>query len=274
MDTKNYPNLNTDEKNWLVEAAALRPDANVDALIDSFLVLFPDRTEHDGITTAEIRDTLKSRFNDILYRLSRGYSENIDQKKKEYETIFTAVFAVTNPLAQMNFYEQMFTDPKSKPSDKFKAINDAEKLKARLFPPPTPEEQRQRDRQQRHLKDEATQKREWLSRCVERKRFHAVYNALPETLQEEIDDCPSGYSEEEQMRDVLVRENMTTERTAMETDLPYDWAEFLSDVAILEIDEQLSNGGINEMTPDEVDALIQSYLQPQRKAAIEALKQT
>ena len=128
MDTKNYPNLNTDEKNWLVEAAALRPDANVDALIDSFLVLFTDRREHDGITTAEIRDTLKSRFNDILYRLSRGYSENIDQKKKEYETIFTAVFAVLNPLAQMNFYEQMFTDPKSKPSDKFKAINDAEKL--------------------------------------------------------------------------------------------------------------------------------------------------
>ena len=76
------------------------------------------------------------------------------------------------------------------------------------------------------------------------------------------------------MEDVLERENMTTERAAMETDLPYDWAEFLSDVAILEIDEQLSNGGIDDRTPDEVDALIQSYLQPQRKNAIDALKQT
>ena len=278
MDTKNYPNLNTDEKNWLVEAAALRPDANVDALIDSFLVLFPDRREHDDRTTAEIRETFKSRFNDILYRLSRGYSENIDQKKKEYETIFTAVFAVLNPLAQMNFYEQMFTNPKSKPSDKFKAINDAEKLKARLFPPPTPqeqrEEQRERDRQQRHIKDEATRKRDGLSWRVSRKRFHAVYNALPEPLQKEIDDCPDGYSEYEQMRDVLERENMTAERAAMETDLPYDWAAFLSDVAILEIDEQLSNGGIDERTPDAVDALIASYLQPQRKAAIDALKHT
>ncbi|MDD9975720.1 MAG: hypothetical protein OXU27_17045 [Candidatus Poribacteria bacterium] len=41
---------------------------------------------------------------------------------------------------------------------------------------------------------------------------------------------------------------------------------------ILEIDEQLSNGGLEKMTPDEVDALIQSYLDPQRKAAIDALK--
>ena len=165
----------------------------------------------------------------------------------------------------------MFTDPKSKPSDKFKAINDAEKLKAHLFPPPTPQEQREIDRQQRHLKDEATQKREWLPRRVSRKRFHAVYDTLPEPLQKEIDDCPSGYSEEEQMIDVLERENMTTERAAMESDL-HDWADFLSDVAILEIDQRLSNGGLDEMKPDEVDALIQSYLDPQRKAAIDALK--
>ena len=44
------------------------------------------------------------------------------------------------------------------------------------------------------------------------------------------------------------------------------------DVAILEIDEKLSHGGIDEMTPDALDALIHSYLDPQCKAAINALK--
>ena len=174
----------------------------------------------------------------------------------------------------MNFYELTFTHEKSKPSDKFKAINDAEKLKARLFPPPTDQLLAETRRQQTMLEKEAARKRKLLSRRVERKRFHAVYDTLPETLRKEIDNLPDAdwYTDSERTAAVLERHDRTSERAAMETDLPDDWADFLSDVAILEIDEQLSNGGIDERTPDEVDALIASYLDPQRKAAIEALK--
>ena len=278
--TNHYPNLTDAEKKWLVLSAALRPDASVDDLINSFLVVFPDRTQHDGLTPKQIRETLTSRFNDILYRTNRGYAPCIAEKRNEIQHAFTQAFAVLNPLALLNFYEQTFTDPKAKPSDKFKAINDAEKLKARLFPPPTPTQQKEIDRQQykqrERLKKEAEGKRKWLSRRVDRKRFHAVYDALPETLQKEIENHPEAdeFSDEELMREVLAREGMTEQRAAMVSDLPYDWAEFLSDVAILEIDEKLSNGGLDEMTPDEVDALILSYLDRERKAAIEALKHT
>lgn len=74
------------------------------------------------------------------------------------------------------------------------------------------------------------------------------------------------------MIDVLEREGLDDLRKAMDSDLPFDWSEFLSDAAILEIDEPLSRGGLKQMTPDAVDTLIHSYLDPQRKAAIDALK--
>lgn len=277
METTNhYPNLTDTENQWLVLSAALRPDASVDDLINSFITVFPDRTQHDGLTEKQIRETLTSRFNDILYRKDRGYAPCIAEKRNEYEQMFSAAFAVLNPLALMNFYEQTFTDPQSKPSDKFKAINDAEKLKARLFPPPTDQQQKEIDRlqykQQERLKKEAKDKKEGLWLRVNRKRFSAVYDTLSEPLQKEIDNCPEGYSEWEQMQDVLEREGMTQQRKAMESDLPYGWAEFLSAGAILEIDAQLSKGGIDEMTPDAVDALIHSHLDRERKAAINALK--
>lgn len=274
MSTNHYPNLTDAENKWLVLSAALRPDASVDDLINSFIAVFPDRTQHDGLTPKQIRETLTSRFNDILYRTDRGYAEIIAEKRQEYEQMFAAAFAVLNPLVLLNFYEQTFTDPKSKPSEKFKAINDAEKLKTRLFPPPTPTQQKESDRQQTMLEKEAKDKRDRLWERVHDKRFYAVYDTLPETLQKEIDDCPDGYSESEQMEDVLEREGMTEQRAAMESDLRWNWAEFLSDVAILEISDRFSNGGIDEMTPDAVDALIRSFLDPQRKAAINALKHT
>lgn len=280
METTNhYPNLTDAENKWLVLSAAHRPDASVDDLIHSFLAVFPDRTQHDGLTEKQIRDTLTSRFNDILYRKERGYAPCIAEKRNEIQHAFDAVFAVLNPLALLNFYEQMFTDPKSKPSDKFKAILEAEKLKARLFPPPTPTQQkeidRQQEKQQEKIKKEAEGKRDRLWERVSRKRFSAVYDTLPEPLQKEIDNCPEGYSEYEQMIDVFAREaNLTEQRAALDSSLPYGWAEFLSDVAILEIHEKLSNGGIDEMTPDAVDALILSYLDRERKAAINALKHT
>lgn len=237
-----------------------------------FLAVFPDRAEHDGLTEKQIRETLTRRFNDILYRTDRGYAPCIAEKRNEYQQAFTSAFAVLNPLALMNFYEQTFTDPKSKPSDKFKAINDAEKLNARLFPPRKSRHNAETQRQQTMLEKEAKIKRHGLWERVSRKRFHAVYDTLPETLQKEIKNCPDGYSEWELMEDVLERDAMTQQRKAMESDLPDDWAEFLSDVAILEISDSFSNGGLDEMTPDEVDALIHSYLDRERKAAINALK--
>ena len=276
METTNhYPNLTDAENKWIVLSAALRPDASVDDLINSFLAVFPDRTQHDGLTPKQIRETLTSRFNDILYRTDRGYAPCIAEKRNEYQHAFTQAFAVLNPLAQMNFYEQTFTDKKSKPSEKFKAINDAEKLKARLFPPPTPTQLAESDRQQKTLKKKADDTRKRLYWRVYRKRLSAVYNALPETIQKEIDTYPDAdeYSDREIMDAVLERQgNRTQERKALVSNLPADWTEFLSAGAILEIDEKLSPGGLNEMTPDALDALIHSYLDRERKAAIDALK--
>jgi len=275
-NTNHYPNLNDAENKWLVKTAALRPDASVDDLINSFLAVFPDRTEHDGLTEKQIRETLTSRFNDILYRTGRGYAPCIAEKRNEMQQAFTQAFAVLNPLAQMNFYEQTFTDPKSKPSDKFKAINDAEKLKARLFPPPTPTQLAEIDRQQKRLKKEADDTRTRLYWRVYRKRLRAVYDALPEPLQKEIDTYPDAdeYSDREIMDAVLERHEMTQERAALSSNLPDGWKDFLSAGAILEISERFSNGGIDEMTPDEVEALIHSDLDRERKAAINALKHT
>lgn len=104
-----------------MQSAALRTDASVDDLIDSFLLVFPQRAEHDGLTEKQIRQTLTSRINDILYRKARGYAETIDAKRNEYQQIFTAAFSMLNPITLMNFYEQTFADPNSKPSDKFRA---------------------------------------------------------------------------------------------------------------------------------------------------------
>lgn len=274
-NTNNYPNLNDAENKWLVLSAALRPDASVDDLINSFLVVFPDRTQHDGLTKKQIRQTLTSRFNDILYRKDRGYAPCIAEKRNEMQHAFTSAFAVLNPLALLNFYEQTFTDPTSKPSDKFKAINDAEKLKARLFPPPNERQLAESRRQQTMLKKKADDGRDRLYWRVYRKRLRAVYDALPETLQKEIDTYPDAdeYSDREVMEAVLERQgNLTQERAALVSSLPYGWAEFLSAGAILEISDQLSNGGLDEMTPDALDALIHSYLDRERKAAINALK--
>lgn len=271
--TNHYPNLTDAENKWLLLSAALRPDASVDDLINAFITVFPDRAEHDALTEKQIRDTLTRRFNDVLYRKDRGYAEMIAEKRNDMQQAFDAGFAVLNPLAQMNFYEQTFTDPKSKPSEKFKAINDAEKLKARLFPPPTDQQLAEIDRLRKRLKKEAARKRKGLSRRVERKRFTAVYDTLPEPLQKEIENHPDAdwSTDSERTVAVLERHDRTEQRAAMVSSLPDDWAEFLSDAAILEIDEKLSHGGLDALTPDEVDALIASYLDRERKAAREAL---
>ena len=272
MSSQNYPNFNDVEKDWLVQSAALRPDANVEDLIDSFLVIFPHRAEHEGMSIEEIRQTLRSRINDTLYRKARGYAADIDIKRKEYAPIFSAVFSVVNPLAQMNFYEQIFSNPKSKPSDKFKAIQAAEKLKAILFRQPHQHEQLEIKRQQQILKREAKDVRKRLYFFVNQHRFFSIYTQLDPSLQEEIREGIMDDKMEEQMRDVLEREGMDDKLQALHTDISFKDYEFLSDAMILNLDDQLSNGGIKNMTPDEVDALIQSHLDKERRVAIESLK--
>ena len=272
MSSQNYPNFSKDETEWLVQSAALRPDANVEHLIDSFLTIFPHRAKHEGMRIEEIRQTLRSRINDTLYRKARGYAADIDIKRKEYAPIFSAVFSVVNPLAQMNFYEKTFSDPESKPSDKFKAIQAAEKLKAILFPPSLQHEQLEIKRQQQILKREAKDVRKRLYFFVNQHRILSIYTQLDPSLQEEIREGIMDDKMEERMRDVLEREGMDDKLGALYTDISFKDYEFLSDAMILDLDEQLSNGGIKNMTPDEVDALIQSHLDKERRVAIEGLK--
>lgn len=272
MSSQNYPNFSKDETEWLVQSAALRADANVEHLIDSFLTIFPHRAEHEEMSIEEIRETLRSRVNDILYRKARGYAEDIDLKRKEYAPIFSAVFSVVNPLAQMNFYEQIFSNPKSKPSDKFKAIQAAEKLKATLFRQPHQHEQLEIQRQQQILQREAKDIHKRLYFLVNQHRFFFIFTQLDPSLQEEIRKGIMDDTMEEQMRDVLEREGMDTELQALHTDISLKDYEFLSDAIILDLDDQLSNGGIKNMTPDEVDTLIQSHLDKERRVAIESLK--
>ena len=122
------------------------------------------------------------------------------------------------------------------------------------------------------LKEQAENKRESLWWQVHRKHFHAVYDHLDEALQKEIKDCPQGYSEWELMQDVLHREGMTAELATLHKEMSLSDFEFLSDVAILEIDEQLSNGKLLKMSIDAVNALIKSYRDEERNATIETLK--
>ena len=269
-ETKNYPNLNDAELSWLQQAAVLRPDANVSDLIDSFLTIFPDRATHDGLTMQQIRKKLTSRVNDILYRKDRGYTEKVQQKRNDFQEVFASVFAVLSALSQLNFYEQIFTNPKSKPSDKFKAINDAEKLKAQLFPPPTAQQQVEMDRQRRILTEEAAKIRKDLWRLLIQKRFDSIYDQLPESLENKID--LRDFNAWEQMLDVLEDQGLSDLKKQTHMKHSRRDCDLLSDAALLEIDSKLSNGGLQKMSIEDLDNLISSYLDPEKKAAIDRLK--
>ena len=186
--TNHYPNLTDAEKQWLLKTAALRPEANVEDLMNSFLTLFPDRTQHDGLTTTEIRQKLTSRFNDILYRTDRGYAPCIAEKRNDIQQAFAGVFAVLNPLAQMNFFEQMFTDPKAKPSDKFKAIQEAETLNKRVKAAAEKQADHQRkiQEEQELLERMFRETRDELYWRVSEIAFQSFLATLPEPLQEQI----------------------------------------------------------------------------------------
>lgn len=258
---KHYPNLDEKEKQWLVQSAALRPDANVEDFIDSFLALFPERAIHEGVTAAEIRKILTSRFNDILYRKERGYVQTIAEKRTEYQQTFSAVFAVLNPLPLLNYYEQIFTSQKSKPSDKFKAIQAAETLNKRIV-------QEEINRQQTAQRKALKTCRKKLFYTLNRKRFHAVYDNLDKALQAEI-----GKYDTNKMIEVLERQGMVEELTTLMKEIPFKTFEKLDDAAMDELYDLYTSKMIQEMPFVEYHELILSYLDPLERAMIEASNQ-
>ena len=254
---KHYQSLNEKEKQWLVQSAALRPDASVEDFIDSFLVLFPERATHEGVTEAKIRKILTSRFNDILYRKERGYAETIAEKRSEYQQTFSAHFAVLNPLALLNYYEQIFTSEKSKPSDKFKAIQAADALNKRIV-------QEEINRQQAAQKKQIKRNRERLFTYLNWKRFDAVYDTLDEKLQAEIEQYDT-----QKMLKVLEREGMVAEMITLMTQIPRKTFWQLDDDAINSLNELYESKIIQDMSFLEYHELILSSLDPLDRTMIE-----
>lgn len=221
-----YQNFSEIEKDWIVLAAALRPDATVDDLINSFLAHFPDRAEQDEIPPGKIRKILTSRINDMLYRKERCYAQTIDDLRREYQKPFTSTFAVINPLSLLNHYERVFTNPNSKPSDVFKAIQAAETLKERIV-------QEEIDRQQAEREKEAKFQRRRLSIHFNATRFDTFYDQLPENLRDEIDDYDTP-----KLCEVLEREGLTEALEKINSSLEIQDIEALSDTAILEMSQE------------------------------------
>ena len=242
-----YQNFSDIEKDWIVLAAALRPDATVDDLINSFLAVFPERAEHDGSPPAKIREILTSRINDMLYRKERGYPQTIDDLRREYQQPFTSTFAVINPLALLNHYERIFTNPKSKPSDVFKAIQAADTLKNRIV-------QEEIDRQKAERKKEAQIQRKRLFIHFNAQRFHAVYDQLPENLQHEIQQFDT-----QTLCEVLEREQLTEELQTIQTSLKSEDIEALSDTAIHEMCKDYEDD-LYKMSFDELQDTIFHFL--------------
>ena len=247
---KYYQNLDENETQWLVESAALRPDASVEDFIDSFLALFPERATHEGITTEQIREKLTSRFNDILYRKERGYAQTIKEKSTQSQQRFSSVFAVLNPLALLNHYEQIFNNPDSKQSDIFKAIQAAETLKQRIV-------QEEIDRQHAARKKQIEGYR---TRCVimfNDKMFHSIWDHLDEHLQDEIDQWDM-----KKMIEVLEREGMTAELQTIRDSIDYSTFDQLSETALDEIYDEYQAGFLREMSFQEYQQRILEALDP------------
>ena len=275
MSTKNYPNLNDVEIGWIEQAASFRPDANVEDLINSFLIVFPERGTHDALTGAQIREKLTQRFNDVLYRKDRGYAMNIMHKRQEYAEMFTQTFSVLNPLSMLNFYEQIFTNPKSKPSDKFKAITEAEKLKARLFGEEKPTKKSALERAEEMRSHEINELREKLSKSIEKKRYTSVYSNLPDALKERIkeqyesakkyDEDDDRYYRVESMAEIVKRvlndNNMHDEWNIMaKYYYPDPRMKDMPPYAIVALSDRLLHGRIDALSIQEIDAIIDEIL--------------
>ena len=279
MATNNYPNLTEDEINWLVNSAALRRKATVKDLIDSFFQVFPERTTHPDLSPRRIRDILTSRFNDILYRKQRGYTQIIADKRAVFQEIlkdievqasFKSTFSVLNAVSLLHFHEQIFTNPKAKPSDKFKAINAAEELRVRMA-----KELQAAEKE----KAEAIHKEETsLYDDDEIYFFHTIYNLqerylekvlqqlsepLKQEIEKEINANPFNTPAEMALYTLEAKgmsDAVEKVRSIIHDPRPYEIGSKLSSSGRQKFANKFSKDTLQQMSLDELDTLLDIYI--------------
>ena len=255
-----YPYLTKDEIQWIEQSKALRPDAPIDDLITSFLALFPDRAAHPELSGEQIRQKLKTRFKDVI---SRRGKENIETRRTEYEQMFST-YAVFDPRQQLQHYESIFTDPKSKPTEKSKAIADAEKVRAKLLPEKSKAVRDAEAAVERHQFEEKRQRiqkwREDIEKILQRKQHSAVYETLDEALKAEI-EYPDRFDRYD-LLEIRDREDLHAELERLDIIRRDQRCEELSDAAVEEIYRRFYHidGTTSSLTLSELDALINAHL--------------
>ena len=266
MSTTHYPNFNENELDWIETAAVLRQDANVDDLISSFLILFPERATHDGLSSDEIQEKLTSRFNDILYRKKREYTIRIQRKREELNQIFTDTLSVLNPLSQLAHFEQVFTDPKGKASDKLKAIEESGKIKNQLATPP-PGEQAKLDAEERkfietsyyYTQDKVLESQKSnLSVILHRKQFQPIFDSLPKDLQDEITNMEEkqGYLPLMEIAEYVQKEGHLEKANVISEIYRKDLLDEIPNLVVGPLTWKILTLGIQSISMDEVIALI------------------
>ena len=279
MATKKYPNLTEDEINWFVNAVAFRTDANLNDLIDSFFAMFPDRGTHEDMSRRTIRGILTSRFNDILYRTERGYTQIIADKRAAFQQIlkdmkdqasFKSTFSVLNALSLLHFHEQVFTDPKAKTNHKFKAIDAADALRVRIAKKQQRAEKEKSEAQQKEKKP--------LSQYENLSFFNTIDDIVVRFTEEVLQDLPETSQQEiqEHINDNLINRPIENILYILEdkglSDIVKKVDSILSDPRLNEIRKKLSSEGrrkftkkfskdaLKHMSIDKLDALLDTYM--------------
>lgn len=282
MATKKYPNLTEDEINWFVNAVAFRTEANLNDLINSFFAMFPDRGTHEDMSRRTIRGILTSRFNDILHRTERGYTQIIADKRAAFQQIlqdmkdqasFKSTFSVLNALSLLHFHEQVFTDPKAKTNHKFIAIDAADALRVRIA-----KEQQRAEKE----KSEAQQKeKKPLSRYENLSFFNTIDDIIGRFTEEVLQDLPETSQQEiREIRESVGDDPFSTPaedtlyilKNKGLSDIAEKVASILSDPRLNEIRKKLSSEGrrkftkkfskdaLKQMSINKLDALLDTYM--------------
>ena len=279
MTTNNYPNLTENEIDWLVLSAAQRTDVNVKDLINSFFAIFPDRATHEGMSGKMIRNILTSRFNDILYRKDRGYSQIIVEKRAAFQEVWKlmedpgaleSTFSVLNAMSLLHFHEQVFTDPKAKSSDKFKAIDAAETLRVRIE-----RSQREASRKKPAARQEERKtiwhddEIDFLNTIynIQEKYVEQVLKQLPEALRQEIQekiDSNRFNTPAENALYLLKEKGMSEALEKVDSILsdprPREIGNRLSFTGLQKFTKKFSKNKLKQMSIDELDTLLDIYM--------------
>ena len=252
-----YPYLTKDEIQWIELSKALRSDASIDDLIKSFLGLFPDRATHQGLTEKQIHQKLKHRFKDVISRRSK---ETIKDRTAAYEQLFST-YAVLDPRQQLKHYESIFTDPKSEPSEKSKAISDAEKVRAKVLPE-KPKAVRDAEAEVARKRFENKQKsiqswRKRIASILQRKQCWAIYQTLDAALKAEFK-----YSDLYTFQEICRREDLQAELQRLDEIEDDERCKALSDAAVEDIYRRFFriDGTKGSLTLSELESLIDADL--------------